>query len=713
MEEVAGTAEKLAKDKVTAPPPPPFRRRTTQSIYSRVYSEDGKEARNKRAEQRRMRATGIEKLGEEEYKKLLEEIDRMTQTPVDMDELINKRMKEIAERMEAEGKEKEVPEQRKTRPGTSTETRPTTRSSTTSRQPEKADPQQKSKGKRSDQIDDDDDDVSKSRKPGKRAKRSKIIEDDDDLEMIMEKADEIEEPEEEEDDKEMYQKDDEDDDDDFQEPPPRSRKTTSKMPTTERRVEKSMKKKPTKERRVEKSTEKTADTEDETLALFQRMVGPDFEVRASEEFEDDPKDKCGNPVEAAGFRATMKMLAIELKEAVRKGRNIKETYTDLIKSTIEVAKAMRYPGATMVELEDVLKSVKDLKCNAWRKYLKGETKMEPADVEVEEEEPEEDLVIQGPILGKESTDAAAKAIHKLPAMLLTDTKKQLKNLFEHTMQAHQHAAEASKCLKELHENLPLDVFLRIADSAVRPLVVIHIPQTEQVIEKLKDTALRRTQKRTGSMEVMDVMISQNLPQRVAKWTAEEEYRPVKMIASIVYKYVREAMFHPKKTVTQAIVDEFALPKTTIHRQLFGKKYPGGGQTLEKLRSQDRKVKATGSGQQKVAVILKRIDTEKDPPPKRVEATGSEKAKSTTEKTKTTTEGEPPSKKGKGPGKKSGKERTAEDIRGAATAESEKRKREAQKRKAQEEEEEFDEDPDKPTKAEIRASKPASKRLFIH
>ena len=700
MEEVAGAAEKLAKDKVTAPPPP-FRRRTTQSIYSRVYSEDGKEARNKRAEQRRLRATGIEKLGEEEYKKLLEEIDRMTQTPVDMNELINKRMKEIAERLEAEGKEKEVPKQQKTRPGTSMETRPTTRASTTNRQTEKADPWQKPKGKRSDNIDDDDD-VSKSRKPGKRAKRSKtaavpLMEDDDDdvLEIIMEKADEIQEPEEEEDDLEMIM--DDDDDDDFQEPPPRSRKTTSKMPT--------------KERRVEKSTEKTADTEEETLALFQRMVGPDFEVRASEEFEDDPKDKCGNPVEAAGFRATMKMLAIGLKEAVRKGTNIKETYTDLVKSTIEVAKAMRYPGAMVVELEDVLKSVKDLKCNAWRKYLKGETKMEPADVE--EEETEQDLVIQGPILGKESTDAAAEAIRKLPAMLITDTKKQLKNLFEHTMQAHQHAAEASKCLKELHENLPLDVFLRIADSAVRPLVVIHIPQTEQVIEKLKDTALRRTQKRTGSTEVMDVMILQNLPQRLAKWTAEEEYRPVKMIASMVYKYVREAMFHPKKTVTQVIVDEFALPKTTIHRQLFGKKYPGGGQTLEKLRSQDRKVKTTGSGQQKVAVILKRIETEKDPPTKREEATGSGIAKSTRKKTKITTEGEPPSKKGKGPGKKSGKERTAEDIRGAATAESEKRKREAQKRKAQEEEEEFDEDPDKPTKAEIRASKPASKRLIIH
>ena len=83
------------------------------------------------------------------------------------------------------------------------------------------------------------------------------------------------------------------------------------------------------------------------------------------------------------------------------------------------------------------------------------------------------------------------------------------------------------------------------------------------------------------------------------------------------------------------------------------------------------------------------------------------------KAKTVTEEEPPAKKGKGTGKKSGKERSAKDIRGAATAESEKQKREVQKRKAQEEEEEFEEDPDRPTRAEIRASKPASKTLFIH
>ena len=639
-----------------------------------------------------MRATGIEKLGDKEYKKLLQEIDQMSQTPVNMEELINKRMQEIAERLEVEEQEKEAEEKCKTRsqdkPGMSKDTGsvPVRRSSPRKRKAEsekdikkKTDPEPKDRPRKETDIDD----ASKNRKDrgAKRPRQSKTAvipiimdddDDDDDLRILDDKGDKTYEPEQEEEDDIVYPMDD--DNDNFQEPPPRARKPTTKMTKSS--------KKPTKTttRQVEEST-KDADANDETLSLFQKIVGPDFEIRASEEFEEDPKDKCGNPVEAAGFRATMKMLALELK----KGEDVEKTYTDMIRSTIEVMKAMKYPGATTVELKDILPAIKDMKCNAWRKFLKGVTKMEQADIVMDDDEPEneDDLIIQGPILGKESTEAVAEAIHELPQMLLADTKKQLKHLFKHTMQAHQHAAEASKCLKELHKRLPLDVFLRIADSAVRPLVVLHIPRTEKIIEKLKETAVQNTQRRRkqGSTEVKDVMIARNLPQ-CGKWTSEEEYRPRKMIASILYKYIRDAMFK-EKTVTQMVVDEFGLPKMTIHRQIYSKKYPGRGQTLEKLRKEDKKVEASGSGTTKIAVILK--------------------------KSKTDTEAQ--SKKGKGPGKSSGKKRSAKDIRGAAMAEEEKRKREVRKRKALEEDEE--EDPDKPTKAEIAASKPTSKSLFIH
>ena len=381
MEDVAGTDEKLAKDKAAQapppPPPPPFRQRAMQSIYSRIYSEDGREVRNKRAEQRRMRATGIEKLGEEEYKKLLQEIDRMTQTPVNMQELIDKRMKEISERLEAEEKQTEAEQRRQTRsqdrPGTfkDTESEPARRSSPRKRKPDadmekdgskketkKTDPQPKVR--QSERVEIDDASKSRKDKAEKQPKQSKkaaipmIVDDDDDDLQILDKADKDYEPEQEEDDDNGYPIDD-DDDNDFQELPPRSRKSTKPS------------KKPMTTRRVEESTKSKGDAEDETLALFQKIVGPDFEVCASEEYEEDPKDKCRNPVEAAGFRAMMKMMALELKKAVRKGENIEETYTDMIRSTIEVAKAMKYPGATTVELKDIVPAIKDLKCNAWRK----------------------------------------------------------------------------------------------------------------------------------------------------------------------------------------------------------------------------------------------------------------------------------------------------------------------------------------------------------
>ena len=154
------------------------------------------------------------------------------------------------------------------------------------------------------------------------------------------------------------------------------------------------------------------------------------------------------------------------------------------------------------------------------------------------------------------------------------------------------------------------------------------------------------------------------------------------------------MFKKEKTVTQMVVDEFGLPKTTIHRQIYGKKYPGGGQTLEKLRKEDKKVEASGSSTTNIAVILKKSKAHMEAQP-----------------TQAGMDPTPKSNKGKGPGKSSGRTRSAKDIRGAATAEEEKRKREARKRKALEQEEE--EDPDKPTKAEIAASKPASRTLFIH
>ena len=84
----------------------------------------------------------------------------------------------------------------------------------------------------------------------------------------------------------------------------------------------------------------------------------------------------------------------------------------------------------------------------------------------------------------------------------------------------------------------------------------------------------------GASRVVEVMETTNLPQLQKEWTVEDAHKVKKMIACMVYKYVRDVMFK-ETTAMHVIVDK--VKQTTTHRQLYGKKYLGGGQTLEQIK----------------------------------------------------------------------------------------------------------------------------------
>ena len=120
MEHVAGKAEELTKAKVKEDPPPPFRKCKTRSVSKfadwdpKKYAKDGKTSRAKRAEQRHIKVFGMEKLGMVEYRKLMEEVDQMKNEPINMMALVNKRIEELRECLEAEEKEKQERKRRQT-----------------------------------------------------------------------------------------------------------------------------------------------------------------------------------------------------------------------------------------------------------------------------------------------------------------------------------------------------------------------------------------------------------------------------------------------------------------------------------------------------------------------------------------------------------------------------------------------------------------------
>ena len=257
------------------------------------------------------------------------------------------------------------------------------------------------------------------------------------------------------------------------------------------------------------------------------------------------------------------------------------------------------------------------------------------------------------------------------------------------MKAHQYAADACKNSKELHKRLPLEVFLRFADSAIWPLVILHIPKTEELCAKMQEAAETKTRKMAvWASRVVEVMEITNLPQLQKEWTAEDTHKAKKMVACMVYKYVRDVMFK-EMTATHVIVDKFQVKQTTTHRQLHGKKYPGKGQTLEQMKERTSKTE------------------------KRMTTRPIKQSKTSVKKKDTVEEAEVKTSKGKGKGKKSQVKRTAEEIRKESTSEGEKQK--AKKRKAEEAKAMEEEDEDRPTVEEIKRSKHAATRkgLFIH
>ena len=239
MENVAGRVEELLKSKITtAAPPEPFRKRKTQSITKyadwdvRQYAKDGKMSRDKRAQQRHIRVFGMQKLGMVEYRKLMQEIDQMTNQDVDVMAVVNKRIEEVCERLDAEEKEKVEGQRRQTRSRTE-------KAGTSTTTMESVDTRKTTGAKKPKQKDGDTVDESRNRKKegikqkttGLKAKtteqsKRKVVtmaedvdEDEQDLVIIERKKADVEDF----DDDDDYVPE-QDEDDDFDIPPPRARK---------------------------------------------------------------------------------------------------------------------------------------------------------------------------------------------------------------------------------------------------------------------------------------------------------------------------------------------------------------------------------------------------------------------------------------------------------------------------------------------------------
>ena len=314
----------------------------------------------------------------------------------------------------------------------------------------------------------------------------------------------------------------------------------------------------------------------------------------------------------------------------------------MIDDVREACMNMQYPGMNF-DPEEIVDTISDPSFKAWQAMLKGVEFADKNDLKEVNTRRNANIVMSDR-LNKDATQTAQAAIDKLQGARKNDYKQMLKRLVKYNTEAHESAAKASQELMGLLEYLPLSAWLKVADAATRPLVNVQIPEVMEIVSE-SQVLIDRKKPRIGESPIEDIVTEQNLPDMMQLrhvWGYGRDDVGKKMLATIVYKYLKEQMF-PKAHVTTAFFSvKFAMTSSTLHKYIVGMKYKGGAPPGSKYKPSKSE-----------EWTRKQININK----------GAGSSGTMTEE----------SSKGKGAGKKSGKKRDAMEICEATSKPKKKRK----------------------------------------
>ena len=224
---------------------------------------------------------------------------------------------------------------------------------------------------------------------------------------------------------------------------------------------------------------------------------------------------CLNMQRAEDFQAYLRQLVLEFERMLKAGgTDIKIEYGKVIESFYWACKANKQTICNDAKPEEVLASVKDASCKAWKLKLSGKESADPTT-----------LVAEQPVAPQRASDAVS---FKNPDEILESVKEELAgktpvqikelkitivNICRSQALAHQHAADAADHLVTLTEIASLPVVMTVMNACQRPVVAVKIPEVDEMLQRVQDKvdAIRRVQLRTaGSRPIDEVVFSHKM-----------------------------------------------------------------------------------------------------------------------------------------------------------------------------------------------------------
>ena len=263
------------------------------------------------------------------------------------------------------------------------------------------------------------------------------------------------------------------------------------------------------------------------------------------------------------------------------GMDMKAEYGKVIESFFWVCKANKQTICNEAVLQDVLASMKDPLCKAWKLKLTRKDSVDPMTLvpepAVAPQKASNMISFKNP---NEILEAVKEELKGKTPVQIKELKIRIENICRSQALAHRHAADAADHLVMLTDIASLPVVMTVINACQQPVVAVKIPEVDEMMQRAQDKvdAIRRVQIRTGGVRPIDeVVFTQNIPTYNPEWQHFNEGRATSYLATLVCRYMNELQRKDKNVVLSAKQLEaiYHTASSSVGKLISGKQYLGG------------------------------------------------------------------------------------------------------------------------------------------
>ena len=328
---------------------------------------------------------------------------------------------------------------------------------------------------------------------------------------------------------------------------------------------------------------------------------------ASAEEDDEPDDilegfhlhkqslHCINMTRAEDYQAYLRQIVMDFERIIKTGgTDIRENYGKVIQSMFWVVKVNKQMILNGADPDEVLASIPDPKCKAWKLKLKGKTAVDPGTLV-------DDTDI-GPQTASQMMSMKPQEVFELVEEELVGKSKEqvnaikkcISNICREQALAHRHAAEAADNLAALTDMVSLPILVKVISGTMRPMVAIKIPEVDDMLARAQEKvdAIKQAKQKVSELRPIDeVVFAQNIPKYNPEWEHSPNGRVTSYLATLLCRYMHELQQKDKKVVlsTKALETIYHTASSSIGKLISGKQYLSG-YALEQVRE---KIEAEG------------------------------------------------------------------------------------------------------------------------